>query len=191
MQPLATGPDCPADLRPSKLKLKTNISMSKLYPHQGGSGLERLSPGPTEACGRHGLDCFKRFYIMSFIRWHGPNSPMDGTCWPSQIRESVGRLTCVPQWSWQDGDCPWPFPRGVTRLQTQGLFYLSNLVTEVVLSCLTGYGPGHLFLAKVGQVALRVFELLHTGHDATRPPPPYAGRVRPLPTYGPGPEEGG
>ncbi|POR37489.1 hypothetical protein TPAR_02309 [Tolypocladium paradoxum] len=35
VHPLATGPDCPQDLKPCKLKLKTNISMGKLYPQEG------------------------------------------------------------------------------------------------------------------------------------------------------------
>lgn len=36
VHPLAVSPDCPQDLKSCKLKLKTNISMGKLYPKEGG-----------------------------------------------------------------------------------------------------------------------------------------------------------
>ena len=36
VHPMATSPDCPQDLKSCRLKLKTNISMGKLYPQEGG-----------------------------------------------------------------------------------------------------------------------------------------------------------
>ncbi|PHH67068.1 hypothetical protein CDD81_4463 [Ophiocordyceps australis] len=38
VEPVATSSDCPAQLSSCQLKLKTNISMGKLYAHQGGEG---------------------------------------------------------------------------------------------------------------------------------------------------------